>query len=51
MLEDQKKIMTEIWEEELRRIEAEKATLKDQVRVFIFESPTLNFGLNICLHR
>ena len=33
MLEDQKKIMTEIWEEELRRIEVEKATLKDQVRV------------------
>ena len=31
MLEDQKKIMTEVWEEELRRIEAEKATLKDQV--------------------
>ena len=33
MLEDQKKIMTEVWEEELRRIEAEKATLKDQVIV------------------
>ena len=33
MLEDQKKIMTEVWEEELRRIEAEKATLKDQVLV------------------
>ena len=36
MLEDQKKIMTEIWEEELRRIESEKATLKDQVRVHYF---------------
>ena len=33
MLEDQKKIMTEVWEEELRRIEAEKATLKDQVHM------------------
>ena len=33
MLEDQKQIMTEVWEEELRRIEAEKARLKDQVHM------------------
>ncbi len=31
MLDDQKRIMTDVWEEEQRRIQQERATLKDQL--------------------
>jgi hypothetical protein len=35
MLDDQKRIMSDVWEEEQRRIQAEKTTLKDQVNIRI----------------